>query len=139
MCAAWEDRSSEHRNAAVQGHRYPVEIINRCVWLYFRFPLSFRQVEELMRRTRCRCQLRDDPALVREVRAGLRRLAAPAAPTLRRHVAPSLCFISAFPKPTVLLQVSIKMTVARSGRSGAAGEGSSTRAAADVEDLAARP
>ena len=31
-----------------KGHRYPVEIINRCVWLYFRFPLSFREVEELM-------------------------------------------------------------------------------------------
>ncbi len=31
-----------------RGHRYPVEIIARCVWLYFRFPLSFRGVEELM-------------------------------------------------------------------------------------------
>ncbi|MGP3691332.1 IS6 family transposase [Streptomyces sp. IBSNAI002] len=29
-------------------HRYPVEIIAHCVWLYFRFPLSFREVEELM-------------------------------------------------------------------------------------------
>jgi putative transposase len=25
-----------------------VEIISHCVWLYFRFPLSFREVEELM-------------------------------------------------------------------------------------------
>ena len=31
-----------------KGHRYPVEIINHCVWLYFRLPLSFREVEELM-------------------------------------------------------------------------------------------
>ena len=31
-----------------KGHRYPVEIINHCVWLYFRFPLSFREVDELM-------------------------------------------------------------------------------------------
>ncbi|MEV0305842.1 IS6 family transposase [Streptomyces prasinus] len=31
-----------------QGHRYPVEVIAHCVWLYFRFPLSFREVEELM-------------------------------------------------------------------------------------------
>ena len=31
-----------------RGRRYPVEIINHCVWLYFRFPLSFREVEELM-------------------------------------------------------------------------------------------
>ncbi len=25
-----------------------MEIISHCVWLYFRFPLSFREVEELM-------------------------------------------------------------------------------------------
>jgi putative transposase len=31
-----------------QGHRYPVEVISPCVWLYHRFPLSFREVEELM-------------------------------------------------------------------------------------------
>jgi putative transposase len=29
-------------------HRYPVEVISHCVWLYHRFPLSFREVEELM-------------------------------------------------------------------------------------------
>jgi putative transposase len=31
-----------------KGHRCPVEVISHCVWLYFRFPLSFREVEELM-------------------------------------------------------------------------------------------
>ncbi|MFE4958734.1 IS6 family transposase [Streptomyces sp. NPDC056653] len=31
-----------------RGHRYPVEVIAHCVWLYFRFPLSLREVEELM-------------------------------------------------------------------------------------------
>ena len=31
-----------------KGHRYPVGIINHCVWLYFRVPLSFREVEEMM-------------------------------------------------------------------------------------------
>ncbi|MFE7245948.1 IS6 family transposase [Streptomyces sp. NPDC057580] len=31
-----------------KGHRYPVEVISHCVWLYFRFPLSHREVEELM-------------------------------------------------------------------------------------------
>ncbi|MFM9701107.1 IS6 family transposase [Streptomyces europaeiscabiei] len=31
-----------------KGHRYPVEVISYCVGLYFRFPLSFREVEELM-------------------------------------------------------------------------------------------
>ncbi|MGH3751559.1 MAG: IS6 family transposase [Pseudonocardiaceae bacterium] len=31
-----------------KGHRYPAEIISHCVWLYHRFPLSLREVEELM-------------------------------------------------------------------------------------------
>ncbi|MZE56921.1 IS6 family transposase, partial [Streptomyces sp. SID5770] len=31
-----------------RNHRYPVEVISHCVWLYFRFPLSFREVGELM-------------------------------------------------------------------------------------------
>ncbi|MCY0936893.1 IS6 family transposase [Streptomyces sp. H34-S4] len=31
-----------------KGHRYPVEVVSHAVWLYFRFPLSFREVEELM-------------------------------------------------------------------------------------------
>jgi putative transposase len=29
------------------GHRYPAEIISYAVWLYFRFALSFRNIEEL--------------------------------------------------------------------------------------------
>ncbi|CAL9516794.1 IS6 family transposase ISRH1 [Streptomyces sp. enrichment culture] len=31
-----------------KGHRYPVEVISHCVWLYLRFPLSFREVQEPM-------------------------------------------------------------------------------------------
>ncbi|MDO0929785.1 IS6 family transposase [Streptomyces sp. TG1A-8] len=31
-----------------KGHRYPVEVIAHCVWRYFRFPLGFREVEELV-------------------------------------------------------------------------------------------
>ena len=30
------------------GHRYPAEIISHAVWLYFRFALSFRDIEELL-------------------------------------------------------------------------------------------
>ena len=30
-----------------RGHRFPPEIIRYAVWLYFRFPLSFRDVEDL--------------------------------------------------------------------------------------------
>ena len=29
-------------------HRFPAEIISHTVWLYFRFALSFRDVEEIM-------------------------------------------------------------------------------------------
>lgn len=38
----------EGMSPSYRGHRYPVEVISHCVWLYFRFPLSFREVEELM-------------------------------------------------------------------------------------------
>jgi putative transposase len=31
-----------------KGHRYPAEIIAPCVWRCHRFPLSLREVEELM-------------------------------------------------------------------------------------------
>jgi len=42
-------------------HRFPAEIIGHCVWLYFRFPLSFRDVEEMlaMRGVSRYCQLND--------------------------------------------------------------------------------
>ena len=34
--------------SSYKGFRFPPEIISNCVWLYHRFPLSFREVEELM-------------------------------------------------------------------------------------------
>ncbi|MFF1918854.1 IS6 family transposase, partial [Streptomyces sp. NPDC058239] len=42
------DSSVESASPSYRGHRYPVEVISHCVWLYFRFPLSYREVEELM-------------------------------------------------------------------------------------------
>src|SRR3954467_5048345 len=30
------------------GHRFPAEIISHAVWLYFRFPLILRMVEEML-------------------------------------------------------------------------------------------
>jgi putative transposase len=33
---------------AYKGYRFPPEIISHAVWLYFRFSLSFRDVEELL-------------------------------------------------------------------------------------------
>ena len=34
--------------SAYHRHRFPVEIISHCVWLYFRFTLSFRDIEEML-------------------------------------------------------------------------------------------
>jgi len=34
--------------ARYTGYRFPVEIIGHAVWLYFRFPLGLRMVEELL-------------------------------------------------------------------------------------------
>ena len=31
-----------------KGHRFPAEIISHCIWLFFRFCLSYRDVEEMM-------------------------------------------------------------------------------------------
>jgi len=30
------------------GHRFPAEIISYAIWLYFRFPLSLRRVDEIL-------------------------------------------------------------------------------------------
>jgi hypothetical protein len=34
--------------ARYTGYRFPTEIIGHAVWLYFRFPLGLRMVEELL-------------------------------------------------------------------------------------------
>ena len=39
-----------NKSALYQRHRFPAEIISHCVWLYFRFCLSFRDIEEMMSR-----------------------------------------------------------------------------------------
>ncbi len=39
---------SEVRNSLYRGHRFPAEVIGHAVWLYFRFPLSLRMVEDLL-------------------------------------------------------------------------------------------
>jgi putative transposase len=35
-------------NTLYRRHRFPAEIISHCVWLYFRFCLSYRDIEEMM-------------------------------------------------------------------------------------------
>lgn len=29
-------------------HRFPIEVIRHCVWLYYTFPLSYRDIEKKM-------------------------------------------------------------------------------------------
>ena len=36
------------RKVSYDRHRFPAQIIQYAVWLYFRFPLSYRDVEELL-------------------------------------------------------------------------------------------
>ena len=38
------------RDPLYQRHRFPPEVISHAVWLYFRFPLSLRMVEEMLAR-----------------------------------------------------------------------------------------
>jgi len=49
------------------GYRFPPEIISYAVWLYHRFCLSFRDVEDLLAELDYRF-LRDHSAVVSEVR-----------------------------------------------------------------------
>jgi transposase-like protein len=35
-------------NISYRRHRFPPEIIQHAVWLYFRLPLSYRNVEDLL-------------------------------------------------------------------------------------------
>ena len=37
-----------HARARYGGYRFPAEIIGHAVWLYFRYPLGLRMVEELL-------------------------------------------------------------------------------------------
>src|SRR5918996_4515183 len=36
------------RNPRYARHRFPAEVISHAIWLYFRFPLSLRMVEEML-------------------------------------------------------------------------------------------
>ena len=40
--------TQQHRDPLYHRHRFPSEIIAHAVWLYFRFPLSLRMVEDLL-------------------------------------------------------------------------------------------
>ena len=41
-------RDETTRHPRYARHRFPAEVISHAVWLYFRFPLSLRMVEEML-------------------------------------------------------------------------------------------
>jgi putative transposase len=36
------------RKSRYRRHRFPIEVVEQCVWLYFRFALRYRNIEEMM-------------------------------------------------------------------------------------------
>ncbi len=66
------------RRSPFAGHRFPPELIRHAVWLYLRFTLSFRDVEDLLAErgvdvsyeTIRRWVLKFGPIFARELRAG---------------------------------------------------------------------
>ena len=55
------------------GCRYPAEIISHAVWMYFRFTLSYRDVEELLSARGIIVTYDDGASVVSEIRPGVRR------------------------------------------------------------------
>ena len=60
------------RAISYERHRFPPDVIRHAVWLYFRFTLSFRDVEELLAQRGIEFSLRDGSVLDAEVRSSLR-------------------------------------------------------------------
>jgi transposase-like protein len=54
-----------------RGFRYPREIISHVVWLYFRFSLSFRDIEELMASRGVIVTYDADPTTIQRTVAGV--------------------------------------------------------------------
>jgi putative transposase len=42
------NHSNSDRLISYAGYRFPPEVISYALWLYFRFPLSLRMVEEML-------------------------------------------------------------------------------------------
>ena len=76
------------RDPLYAGYRYPAELISYAVWLYFRFPLSLRMVEEMLAARGISVTLRDDPAVGPEIRPRIRQPHPSASTPPRRQMAP---------------------------------------------------
>jgi putative transposase len=70
-----------------KGFRFPPEIISHAVWLYFRFSLSFRDVEELLTQRGIVVTYETIRQWTLRIRANLCQRVAPSPSSLRRHMA----------------------------------------------------
>jgi transposase-like protein len=57
------------KKISYRGYRFPPEIIQQAIWLYLRFTLSLRDVEDLLAETRYHGVLRNCSALGESFRA----------------------------------------------------------------------
>ena len=69
------------------GHRFPPELISYTVWLYFRFPLSLRMVEEMLAFRGIEVS-HETIRVGAEVRPRVRQYHPPTAASARRQMAP---------------------------------------------------
>ena len=74
------------RDPLYRRHRFPPEVISYAVWLYFRFPLSLRMVEEMLA-ARGICVTYETVRQWEEVRQGVLRSDPPARACSRRQMA----------------------------------------------------
>ena len=75
------------RDHLYRRHRFPPEVISYAVWLYFRFPLSLRMVEEMLAARGICVNLRDRTSVGEEIRKGVLRSNPPARAGSRRQMA----------------------------------------------------
>ena len=76
------------RPISFKRHRFPPAIIRHAIWLYARFTLSFRDVEELLADEVFNTSYRQIPAVVPEVRTVDRGEYPPFAAATKRSLAP---------------------------------------------------
>lgn len=70
---------------AYKRHRYPPDIISYAVWLYYRFNLSHRDIEDLLAE-RGITDSRSDPSLEHQVRSYLHSAIETKSPMIRRYL-----------------------------------------------------
>jgi len=69
-----------------RGYRYPPEVISYAVWLYYRFTLSFRDIEDLLAERGVMVSYESIRLWCQEVWSGIREATAKACRMLGRYV-----------------------------------------------------